>query len=305
MAATGAVPFIDEAAVRAALATGPLVDAMARALEAYSSGEAAQPVRSATPLGGRDAVMLTKPAVFGVAAVKVVTLVPENAARGIPTHQALVLAFDCETGSPLAVLEGASITEIRTAAASAAAARVLLTAPPRRVAVIGSGVQARSHIRVFREVFGPADYALWSPNRANAAAAAEEMGVALADSAEAVCAGADVVIAATACAEPAVRDAWVREGTLVVSVGAPLKQWRELDDALIRRQLIADSREAVMQESGDVVATGAPVLAEIGDVIAGRASVDLSATRVFKSGGLAVEDAAAAQLVLDALGVTA
>jgi ornithine cyclodeaminase/alanine dehydrogenase-like protein (mu-crystallin family) len=84
MTATDAVPFIDEARVRAALATGPLVDAMAEALEAYSTGRAEQPVRSLCALGGRDAVMLTKPAVFGVAAVKVVTLVPENAARGCP-----------------------------------------------------------------------------------------------------------------------------------------------------------------------------------------------------------------------------
>jgi ornithine cyclodeaminase/alanine dehydrogenase-like protein (mu-crystallin family) len=246
MTATDAVPFIDEARVRAALATGPLVDAMAEALEAYSTGRAEQPVRSLCALGGRDAVMLTKPAVFGVAAVKVVTLVPENAARGLPTHQALVLAFDRETGAPLAVLEGASITEIRTAAASAAAARALLTGPPQQIAVIGSGVQARSHIRVFRETFGPAPVRLWSPTRANAEAAAAETGAELAESAEAACAGADLVIAASSSAEPVVRDAWVAEGALVVSVGAPLKQWRELDDALIRRQLVADSRDAVL-----------------------------------------------------------
>lgn len=300
---TGAIPFIGEPEIRAALRTGPLVDAMADALIAFSRGEVEQPVRTATPLPGEDAVMLTKPAVAALAAVKVVTLVPGNAARGLPTHQALVLAFDPETGAPLAVLEGTSITEIRTAAASAAGARGLLARVPRRMAVIGSGVQARSHVRVFRETFGALDVALWSPTEANARAAAEETGATCAESAEAACAGADIVIAATSSATPAVADAWLDAGTLVVSVGAPLKQWRELDDALMRRPLYVDSRAAALAESGDVIATGAEPVAEIGAVLAGDAAADRDVTRVFKSGGLAVEDAAAAKLVLDALGV--
>ena len=298
-----AVRYVTESEVRAALEPEPLVAAMAAALVAYSRGEAAQPVRSATPLGGRDAVMLTKPAVAALAAVKVVTLVPGNAARGLPTHQALILAFDRETGAPLAVIEGTSVTEIRTAAASAAGARALLAAPPRKVAVIGSGVQARSHVGMFRAIFAPERFALWSPNPANAAAAAAETGAEHAASPEACVDGADVVIAATSSATPTVRDAWVRPGALVISVGAPLKQWRELDDALIRRTLVVDSREAAEAESGDILATGAPIAAEIGAVIAGDASVDLAATRVFKSGGLAVEDAAAAALVLERLGL--
>ncbi len=297
------VRFVTEAEVRSALRPAPLVEAMARALADFSAGRVAQPVRSATPLGGRDAVMLTKPAVAGVAAVKVVTLVPENAGRGLPTHQAMILAFDPETGAPLAVIEGTSVTEIRTAAASAAAARALLATPPLRVAVIGSGVQARSHVEMFRAVFAPPEFALWSPNRENAARAAAAVGAEHAASPEACLDGADVVIAATSATEPTVRDAWVRPGALVVSVGAPLKQWRELDDALMARTVIADSREAAAVESGDVVATGAAIAAEIGEIIGGTASVDLSETRVFKSGGLAVEDAAAAALALEALGI--
>ena len=305
MAATGPVPFVTEAEVRRALTPAPLVEAMAQALVAYSRGEVEQPVRSATPLGGRDAVMLTKPAVAELAAVKVVTLVPENAARGLPTHHAVVLAFDRETGVPLAVIEGASVTEIRTAAASAAGARALLAAPPRRVAVIGSGVQARSHVEMFRAIFATESFALWSPTRANAANAAEAVGAELASSPEAACAGADVVIGCTSATEPTLRDAWLREGALVVSVGAPLRRWRECDDALMARTLVVDSREATRAESGDVLATGAEIAAEIGEIIAGDASVDPAATRVFKSGGLAVEDAAAAALVLETLGIGA
>lgn len=298
-----AVPFISEAAVRRALKPAPLVEAMADALVAFSRGEAVQPVRTLTPLPGEGAAMLTKPAVFGIAAVKVVTLVPENASRGLPTHQALVLAFDAETGTPLAVIEGASVTEIRTAAASAAGARALMATPPRRVAVLGSGVQGRSHVEMFRAIFAPEAIALWSPNAGRARAAAAATGATLAESAEAAVDGADVVIAATTATEPTVRDAWLAPGALVVSVGAPLKHQRECDDALMRRTLVADSREAVLQESGDVLATGATVAAEIGAVIAGDAAVDLTATRVFKSGGLAVEDAAAARLVLEAEGL--
>jgi thiomorpholine-carboxylate dehydrogenase len=303
MTAAGSVPFVSEAEVRAALQPAPLVEAMARALVAFSRGEVEQPVRSMTPLGGRDAVMLVKPAVADLAAVKVVTLTPDNATRGLPTHQALVLAFDRDTGAPLAVIEGASVTEIRTAAASAAGARALLAAPPRHVAVLGSGVQGRSHVEMFRAIFAPERFTLWSPTPANAARAAEAVGAELAPSPEACVAGADVVIACTSATEPTLRDAWLWEGALVVSVGAPLKTWRECDDALMARTLVADSREAVYAESGDVLATGATVAAEIGEIIAGDASVDLTATRVFKSGGLAVEDAAAAALVLESVGL--
>ena len=144
-AATAPLPYISEAQIAAVLEWRPLIDALERAMIAFSAGEVAQPVRQMVPVPGHDAIIAAMPAVGEAMAVKVVTLYHGNAGTDLPTHQAVILLFDKSNGSPLATLDGRLITEMRTAAGSAAAVRKLAPAAPSVVTIMGNGVQARAH----------------------------------------------------------------------------------------------------------------------------------------------------------------
>jgi ornithine cyclodeaminase/alanine dehydrogenase-like protein (mu-crystallin family) len=292
--------LIAEEEVRAALDIPALVDAMAGALQRYSQATGDHPVRTVLPLP-EDGAMFVMPAVDGVAAVKVVTVTPCNHGTDLPSHHAIMLAFDKQNGVPIAAIEATHLTEMRTAAASAAAARAMLSERPRHVAIIGSGVQARGHHKVFTAMFGPEKFTAWSPNAANLAAFCNETGTEISTSAEEAVRGADVVIAATSSTTPVINGAWVKQGAVVISVGAPMPQMRELDDALMNTQLFVDSTSACLAESGDVIQTGCEIAGEIGMLLSGELSCDPSRTRVFKSGGLAIEDAAAVAHVIERL----
>lgn len=298
------LPFITGDTVRSIMDLPALVDAMAGALMRYSASHGAHPVRTTLPLASPDSTMFVMPAVDAVAAVKVVTLAPDNAAAGIPTHHAVVLAFDAISGVPIAIIDATYLTEIRTAAASAAAVRALMDGAPARVAIIGSGAQARGHVDVLRALFPEAQFFAWSRNPGNLHRFALEAAVTACSSAEEAIRGADLVIAATSSRSPVVESDWLAPGALVVSVGAPVPSWRELGDGVMANPVYVDSREACLRESGDIIATGCTIAGEIGEVLSGRLAVDRSVTRVFKSGGLAIEDAAAAALVIDLLGLS-
>jgi ornithine cyclodeaminase/alanine dehydrogenase-like protein (mu-crystallin family) len=281
--------LIREDEVQAALDIPALVDAMAGALKRYSSATGDHPVRTVLPLPENGA-MFVMPAVDGIAAVKVVTVTPRNNGTELPSHHAVIVAFDKETGVPIAAVEATHLTEMRTAAASAAAARVLLTARPRHVAIIGSGIQARGHHKVFKAIFNPERFTAWSPSAANLNAFCAETGTTATASAQEAVRDADLVIAATSSTQPVVNGAWVKSGAVVISVGAPMPQMRELDADLLATQLFVDSRSACLAESGDVMQTGC-----------GELTFDPSRTRVFKSGGLAIEDAAAVAHLIERL----
>jgi ornithine cyclodeaminase/alanine dehydrogenase-like protein (mu-crystallin family) len=287
---------LDEAAVARLLDMRSLIPAMEDALRALSQGEAVQPVRSVVPVGEHSGFLGSMPAYAGgQLGAKLVTFYPRN--QGLPTHHALVLLFRPETGEPLVVMDGRLITEMRTAAASAAATRLLARTDASVLAILGSGVQARSHLEALRLVRGFRDVRVWSPN--SAAAFARQHGVSLAPSAEAAVRGADVVVVATAARTPVLSGEWLSPGTHVNAVGATRPDWRELDDEVLARSaLFVDSREAALLESGDVrAAATAPV--EIGEVIAGTRPGRRSPDEVtlFKSVGVAVEDIASAALV--------
>jgi ornithine cyclodeaminase/alanine dehydrogenase-like protein (mu-crystallin family) len=295
------LPFLDEGRVRALLRMEELIPAMERALVDLSAGRVAQPARQmldVEPHGGHFAAMPAAGEV-GVGA-KVVTFYPGNAARGLPTHQALVLLFRPETGEPLAVMDGRLITEMRTAAVSAAAARAMAPADARVLAVLGSGVQARSHVEALRLVRAFGEVRVWSRTPAHAERLAAEVGARVTGAEEAV-RGADVVVTATSAREPVLTGAWLKPGALVVSVGWPGPKGRELDDEVMRHVVVVDSRETVLREAGDVLLSGAAIHAELGEVLAGTKRVPVEATTVFKSVGMAVEDVAAARLVYDRL----
>lgn len=287
---------LDENAVGRLLRMEEVVPAMERALAGFSGGTVVQPVRTMLPVAEHGGFLGLMPAYTGsVLGAKLVAFYPRN--TDVPTHHATILLFRPETGEPLVSMDGRLITEVRTAAVSAVATNRLARADASVLAIIGSGVQARSHLEALRLVRGFREVRVWSPRRADAFA--QEHGVDAAASAEEAVRGADVVVTVTTSPTPVLLGEWLSPGAHVNAVGAPRPDWRELDDEVLRRaKVYVDSREAAMKESGDVIAAG-EVFAEIGEVAAGTRPGRQSDEEVtlFKSLGLAVEDVATAELV--------
>lgn len=288
--------ILDEAAVRRLLRMDALIPAMERALCALSSGSAVQPLRAVVPVAEWDGFLGSMPAYAeGHLGAKLVTFYPRN--EGISTHSAVVLLFDEKTGEPLVVMDGRLITEMRTGAVSAVATNLLARRDAAVLALLGAGVQARSHLEALRLVRQFREVRVWSPRSARGFA--EHFGIRWAESAEAAVRGADVVVVATMAKTPVLAAEWVSQGSHVNAIGAVRPDWRELDDAVLREAtLFVESREAATRESGDVIAAG-KAIAEIGEVIGGacpgrRSEQEIT---VFKSVGVAVEDVAAAALV--------
>jgi alanine dehydrogenase len=287
---------LDEAAVEGLLRMEEVIPAMERALSDFSSGKVVQPVRTILPVEEHQGFLGLMPAYTGAAlGTKLVALYPHN--TGVPTHHATILLFKPETGEPLVTMDGRLITEVRTAAVSAVATQHLASPDASVLAIIGSGVQAHSHLEALRLVRNFREVRVWSPRRA--AAFAKEHGVRAAASAEEAVRGADVVVTATTSPTPVLSGGWLSPGAHINAVGAPRPDWRELDDEVLGRSLVyVDSREAALEESGDVIAAG-EIFAEIGEVVSGARPGRRSAEEItlFKSLGLAVEDVATAELV--------
>ncbi len=276
-----------------------LIAAMDRALQAFSAGEVVQPVRTVLDLADRHAFFGLMPAYAAsgpALGAKLVSVYHSNLARGLPSHLATILLFDPETGALQAILDGRYITEARTAAVSAVSVRKLARPGARVLAILGSGVQARSHFEALAHVGRFDEVRAWSPTRANLEAFSRMTGARAMESAEGAVRGADVIVLVTASAEPVIRNEWVSAGAHVISVGACRPNQREMDPGLVRRaRLFVDSRAAAMKESGDVIGAGeGHIVAELGEAGAAR-SGDAEVT-IFKSLGLAVEDVAAAHL---------
>jgi len=301
--------WLSEADVRAVLSMEDALAATGAALAAFSSAEVCQPVRTAIELRPRAffALMPAFQAQHAILGAKLVSVIPENAARGLATHLAAISLFDTETGQLLAVMDGRWITEVRTAAASALSTRELARQNAAVLAILGSGVQARSHLRALQLVREFREVRVWSPTAEHVRLFAEEMGspVKAAASAEAAVRGADVVVIATSSVTPAIDDRWVSGGAHVIAIGACRPSQREIDPALVARaRLVVDSREAAWQESGDVVQgiaegrfTRDHARLEMGEILAGREPGRLGGeVTLFKSLGLAIEDVAAAAL---------
>ena len=279
--------FLDEEQVRNHLRMADLIPAMEKALIDFSAGKVTQPVRSiitVDPPGGFFGMMpALTPEGLGI---KIVTFYATNAERGIPTHMATIFLVDPGTGAPLAVMDGRLITEMRTAAVSAVATKLL-----------GSGVQARSHVEALKLVRRFEEIRVWSPTAAHAECFAKEVG-AKAMSAEEAVRGADVVVTATNSKTAVLKGSWLKPGCHVNAVGACRPDWRELDDdAMTKSVVFVDSREAAMKESGDVILSGAKIYAELGEAFASKIPPRENETTIFKSLGMAVEDIAAALVV--------
>ena len=293
----GQVLFLNEEQVRKHLRLEKLIPAMEKALIEFSSGKVTQPVRSVItvdPPGGFFGMMPARtPDGLGI---KLVTFYPTNAQRGIPTHMATIFLVDPESGAPLAVMDGTFITEMRTAAVSAAATKLLASRDAKILAIFGSGVQARSHVEALRLVRQFDEVRVWSPTAAHAEEFAKEIG-AKAMPAEKAALDADVVVTATNSKMSILRGAWLKPGCHVNAVGACRPDWRELDDEAMANVVLVDSREAALKESGDVILSGAKIYAELGEALGGKVPLRSKETTIFKSLGMAVEDIAAALLV--------
>jgi thiomorpholine-carboxylate dehydrogenase len=290
--------FLDEEQVRKHLQMEELIPAMEKALIDFSAGNVTQPVRSVItvdPPGGFFGMMPARTA-EGLG-IKLVTFYPPNAQRGIPTHMATIFLMDPETGTPLAVMDGTLITEMRTAAVSAAATKPLASPDAKVLAILGSGVQARSHVEALRFVRRFQEIRVWSPTAAHAEQFAKEFGVKAVTSVEAAVDNADIIVTATNSKMSILRGGWLKPGCHVNAVGACRPDWRELDDEAMRNVVFVDSREAAMKESGDVILSGAKTYAELGEALAGKVPSRANETTIFKSLGMAVEDIVAALLV--------
>lgn len=288
--------FLGEEEVRALLRMEELIPAMTQALSDLSAGKVQQPIRTVLPVAEHEGFFGVMPAYSGSAlGAKLVTFYPKN--KGVHTHHAMILLFRPETGEPLVTMDGRLITEMRTAAVSAVATKALARADASVLAILGSGVQARSHLEALRIVRDFREVRVWSPR--NARQFAQQHDVRATASPEEAVRGADVIVVATAATTPVLLGDWLSPGAHINAIGATRPNWRELDDEALRKaRLYAESREAAMKESGDVIAAGG-IFAEIGEVVGGAKPGRESNEEItlFKSVGVAVADVAAAELV--------
>jgi len=313
--------FLNRTEVEALLPYGECIEVMAEVLAALARGEAVQPLRSVCWLPDRRGGLGVMPGallagggdgeVFGL---KVITVFPGNHARGEESHLGVVLLFEADLGRPVAMLEASSVTAIRTAAVSALATRLLAREDAGDLALLGSGVEARTHLAAMREVRPLRRVRVWSRDAGHArhfaedAAARYALPVEPVLSAEEAVSGADLICTVTSAREPILAGDWLAPGAHVNAVGACTPVTRELDTAaVVRASLFVDRRESALNEAGDLLfplregAVGEDhIQGELGDLLLGRLPGRRTPEEItlFKSLGIAVEDLAVARYVL-------
>ena len=291
--------FFNEDQVRAVLSYDDLIPEIRTALMELSAGRVVQPLRTVMSVAEHNGWFAVMPAVYGgVMGAKLVTFYPGNVALGKHTHMAMIELFRSDTGEPLAVMDGRLITEMRTAAVSAVAVDCLARRDAKVLGILGSGVQARSHVQALTRVRSFDDIRVWSRTEANARRFAEEVGARVTTAEEAV-RGADVVLTLTSSPEPILQGRWLKQDAVVCAVGAATPTRRELDDDAMRGAVVVESREAGMREPGDILLAKAEISAEIGELLNGAVLDRKGLPVVFKSVGVAIEDIAAAKLVYE------
>jgi ornithine cyclodeaminase/alanine dehydrogenase-like protein (mu-crystallin family) len=288
------------------------IEAMAGALASLARGEVHVPLRFVVKPEDEPSLIGLMPAHRAgdspLYSLKTVCVFPDNPQRGLDAHQGTVTLFDGETGEVRALMNASAITAIRTAAVSAVATRLLARENARELGVLGSGVQARSHLEALRLVRDFERVRIFSPTAGHARALADEAGAEVAGSAEEAVSEADVVVTATSSVKPVLERGWLKDGAHVNVVGGRPPQMRELDTATIADSAFyVDRRESAENEAfdyRDALESGAigsgHIRAEIGEVLIGAAPGRQSPEEltVFRSLGLAVEDLAAAEYVV-------
>ena len=279
--------------------------------------EIRQPVRTVLRVPNKSSVFGIMPAHLGPAetgsyGVKTVVVDPTNSARGLETHVGLVILFDPMSGVPRSVMEAGSVTALRTAAASAVATRALAATSSGEVAIIGSGVQAKLHLKALEEVMEISQATVWSRNPDSVRRLVQWAGTELPfpvverPSVEEATARADVICTVTSSSEPVLSLADVRPGTHVNAVGACFPTWRELDADLIHdSRIVVDVEESARMEAGDLLLAAVdgqlPPMVELGAVLRGeaRGRRDAEEITIFESLGFAALDVAAALTIYE------
>ncbi|HEX8252427.1 MAG TPA: ornithine cyclodeaminase family protein, partial [Thermoanaerobaculia bacterium] len=296
------VLVISEHEVETLLPMERCIDLMADALTALARGDAHNPLRQAIRAPRAPGLLGLMPAWRGgerpYYALKEVCVFPDNPKRGLDSHLGAVVLHSGETGEPLAFVNASAITAIRTAAVSALATRLLAREDAATLAIIGAGVQARSHARAIPLVRNIKEVRTYSRTSGTASSVEEAVR------------GADIIVTATSSREPVLRRAWVAPGAHINAVGSSIAAARELDSDLVAAaSLFVDRRESTVNESGDYLvalrdgAIGGPghIRAELGEILTGGATGRTSEDEItlFKSLGLAIEDLAAAAFVYE------
>jgi len=297
------------------------IEVMRDALGALARGNALVPLRMVMRMPDASGFLGVMPGQIGpdgeregALGMKAVSVFPGNAPRGIDTHQGAVLLFEPDTGRLSALLDGAAITAIRTAAVSGLATDLLARKDASELAILGAGVQARTHLEAIAAVRPLRRVRIWSRNPEHAvnlvreSAARYPATIDAVPTAEAAVRGADVVATVTASPQPVLQRPWVKDGAHINAVGSSIPTTREIDTAtMAAARLFVDRRESALNEAGDVLIAiheggfGADhIQAELGEVIIGTDPGRRSATELtlFKSLGLAVEDVASAAFIL-------
>jgi ornithine cyclodeaminase/alanine dehydrogenase-like protein (mu-crystallin family) len=298
------------------------IKVMRDALAALARGEALVPLRTVMRVPGVGGFLGLMPGYIsphegkqGALGMKAVSVFPGNAQRGIDTHQGAVLLFEADTGRLSALMDGAAITAIRTAAVSGVATDLLARHDAGELAILGAGVQARTHLEAIAAVRPLRRVRIWSRNPEHAAALASELRprfkfpIEAAPNAEAAVRGADIVATVTASPQPILQRDWLKEGVHINAVGSSIPTTREIDTAtMAAARLFVDRRESALAEAGDLLmpmregaVAGDHIVAELGEVIIGENPGRRSPSELtlFKSLGLAVEDVASAAYIAD------
>ena len=312
------VLVINQDEVRRLLPMNECIDLMAEALRTLSLGNAVQPLRTATWLPDRSGLLGLMPGYLGqpqAVGVKVVTVFPRNHGTGYDSHQGAVMLFDIEHGQPLAIFDAGEITAIRTAAVSAVATNMLAREDSRCLALLGSGIQAKTHLEALQLVRKLQEVRVWSRTSDHATEFAQrestryDLQVNAVESPRDAVDGADVICTVTGAREPVLRGEWIAPGAHINAVGACTPNARELDTAaVLHSRLFVDRKESALHESGDFLLPKAEgvldddhIVGELGDVLLERVIGRSSSQEItlFKSLGLAVEDLAAAHYIFD------
>jgi ornithine cyclodeaminase len=295
-----------------------LIEAMQSVLAEFSAGATQQPLRTVLQIGEAKSFFGVMPGhvpTLDAMGTKLVTVYESNLARGLPSHLATIALLDPSTGALRAIVDGRYITEARTAAVSAVSTRLLSRPDAGILALIGSGVQARSHLDAIARVRTLREVRVWSPNEGrrqsfvDAAKRHAPYPIAASPSARDAVDGADLVALVSSARQPVVEGAWIQRGAHVCAVGACRPDQREMDTALVRAgRVFVDSRVGAFAEAGDIVIpltdgaiTREHVVGELGEVAGGRIPGRSTSNEItiFKSLGMAVEDVAAAQLAFE------
>jgi ornithine cyclodeaminase/alanine dehydrogenase len=307
---------LSESQVQSLIDIDELISTLEKAHVQYSSGHAVMPVRLVVPLPQIQGRITSMPGFLSddkALAMKVVTYFPENPRQNLPAILGTIMLFSAETGKMIAVMDGSYITGIRTACASAMAAKSLAKLETPIMGILGAGVQARAHIQALTRVRRIERIKIYSPSGVSAAAIKKDMAgvtkstIEVSRSAEEAVRDSDLLVAASTAKEPIIKSAWLKNGVHISAVGSHRPDDREIDGATVARaKLVVDSRDAVMAECGDILLaikersiSDSHIHGEIGEVLTGAKPGRIGGDEItlYKSVGIAIQDAATANLV--------